>query len=100
MGIPLVRTEDLLVRNREVLLKTIEGLQPVDVIFRRVSSPDLDPVSIPNLTGLGVPGLLHCVRAGTVRILNAPGSSVLNSRSLLPSLIARIPRRRRPIKDC
>ena len=84
MGIPLVQGGDLLVLDDAVYLKTVSGLQRVDVIYSRVSDQWLDPLAFRRDSLLGVPGLVHCIRKGTVAVVNAIGSQLADDRSLLP----------------
>lgn len=83
MGISIAQPGDLLVRESQVFLKTIRGLEPVDVIYRRVESSGLDPISVPGAGGWGVPGLINVWRKGKVSIVNAPGAGVADNRALL-----------------
>lgn len=83
MGISIAQPRDLLVRESRVFLKTIRGLERVDVIYRRVESSALDPIAMANLNMGGVPGLINVVRKGNVAIVNAPGAGVLDNRALL-----------------
>jgi len=83
MGISIAQPRDLLVRESRVFLKTIRGLEPVDVIYRRVESSSLDPIAVPNGFGMGVPGLINVVRKGNVAVVNAPGVGVTDNRGLL-----------------
>lgn len=83
MGIPLALPGDILVRDGRVHLKTIEGLMQIDVIYRRPSPAQLDPVCFATGGESGVPGLIQCVRRGTVRIANALGCEVADNRALL-----------------
>ena len=83
LGYTLAQGEDLLVRNACVWLKSIDGLQKVDVIVRRIDDDWCDPLELREDSQLGVPGLLHAIRAGNVQVLNAPGSSVLENHGFL-----------------
>ncbi len=83
MGISIAQPGDLLVRDSHVFLKTIRGLERVDVIYRRVESSALDPIAVPNARAKGVPGLINVWRKGNVAIVNAPGSGVTDNRTLL-----------------
>jgi uncharacterized circularly permuted ATP-grasp superfamily protein/uncharacterized alpha-E superfamily protein len=83
MGLPLARGDDLLVVDHCVHFKTIAGLQRVDVIYRRLNDAHIDPVVFPTQReAAGVPGLLQCIRAGTVALANGIGSGVADSRTL------------------
>ena len=89
MGIPLVRGGDLIVLNSRCYLKTIGGLEPIDVIYRRLDDAYIDPVAFRSDSSLGVPGLMTCVRKGTVTIANAIGTGLGDNRAiaaLLPRL--------------
>ena len=82
MGIPLVRGSDLIVLNSRCFLKTIGGLEPIDVIYRRMDDSFIDPVSFRADSQLGVPGLLTCIRKGTVTVCNAAGTGLGDNRAL------------------
>jgi len=84
MGIPLVQGGDLLVLNDAVYLKTVSGLQRVEVIYSRISDLWLDPLAFRRDSLLGVPGLVHCIRRGSVAFVNFIGSQVADDRALLP----------------
>ena len=88
----LVEPGDLSVRNGSVFLKTLKGLQPVDVLLRRVPGRGLDPLELDG-GGAGVPGLLDAARHGTVKIVNEPGSGLAEAPGLaafLPALARRL----------
>lgn len=84
MGIPLVQGSDLLVLNDRVYLKTVTGLERVEVIYSRISDTWLDPLVFHRESLLGVPGLVQCIRQGTVSVINAVGSQLADDRALLP----------------
>lgn len=83
LGYTLAQGDDLLVRNGSVWLKSIDGLQKVDVIIRRIDDDWCDPLELREDSRLGVPGLLQAIRLGNVQVLNPPGSSVLESHAFL-----------------
>lgn len=84
MGIPLVQGGDLLVHNDQVYLKTVSGLERVHAIYNRIADQWLDPLAFRRDSRLGVPGLVHCIRKGTVAVINAVGSQLVDDRALLP----------------
>jgi uncharacterized circularly permuted ATP-grasp superfamily protein/uncharacterized alpha-E superfamily protein len=88
LGLNLVEGNDLTVRDRRVYLKTLDGLEPVDVLIKRLDDQWLDPLSLRSDSALGVPGLMQAVRAGHVLLANAPGSAPLESSALLGFLPA------------
>lgn len=86
LGFTLVQGDDLMVRDSRVWLKSLEGLQPVDVILRRVDDSFCDPLELRSDSRLGVAGLLEAVRRNNVAIANPLGSSVLEDPALLAFL--------------
>ena len=43
MGIELVTGDDLLVRGTQLYMRTVQGLHPVDVLYRRLDDDFIDP---------------------------------------------------------
>jgi uncharacterized circularly permuted ATP-grasp superfamily protein/uncharacterized alpha-E superfamily protein len=86
LGITLVQSADLTVRNDFVYLKTLEGLIRVDVIYRRVDGVYCDSLELLEESALGVAGLVEVARAGNVAILNMPGSAVAETPAFTPFL--------------
>ena len=86
LGFMLVEGGDLTVRDEAVFLKTVEGLQPVDVVLRRMDDGFCDPLELRGDSSLGVAGLVQAVRAGRVAVANALGSGVLETPAILPFL--------------
>src|SRR5258708_2218550 len=83
MGLPLAQGDDLLVLDNHVYFKTVAGLERVDVIYRRLNDRHIDPVVFStDRDTAGIPGLIQCVRRGTVAIANAIGSGLAESRAL------------------
>ncbi len=88
LGLTLAEGSDLTVRDQKVYLRTLRGLEPVHVLFKRLDDAFLDPLELRADSTLGVPGLLQAVRAGNVVMANAPGSGFLESPALLGFLPA------------
>ena len=86
LGLTLVEGADLTVRDRRVYLKTVEGLQTVDVILRRVDDSFCDPLELRGDSLLGVAGLVDAIRAGNVVVANALGSGVIETAAIMPFL--------------
>ena len=86
LGFTLAEGADLTVRDRKVFLKTVEGLQPVDVILRRVDDSYCDPLELRGDSFLGIAGLVDAVGAGNVRVVNALGSGAIESAAIMPFL--------------
>jgi len=79
LGYPLVETADLTVRDDHVFIKTITGLQVVDVIVRLIDDDEIDPLILGNRSNHGVPGIVEVARRGGVRVLNPMGAGVLDN---------------------
>ena len=88
LGLALVEGSDLTVRDQRLYLKTLQGLEPVHGILKRLDDEFLDPLELRSDSRLGVPGLLQAIRAGNVLVANAPGSAFLESTALLGFLPA------------
>ncbi len=88
LNLTLVEGADLTVRDRRVFLKTVEGLQQVDVILRRVDDWFCDPLELRGDSVLGVAGLVDAICAGNVKIANALGSGVIETAAIMPFLPA------------
>ena len=86
LGLTLVQAEDLTVRNARVCLKTLGGLQPVDVVLRRLQDDACDPLEIRTDRSVGVPGFLEAARAGNVAVANPLGSAIVQSPAFIPFL--------------
>jgi uncharacterized circularly permuted ATP-grasp superfamily protein len=80
MGIQIVEGRDLLVRNKHVFMRTTKGLQPVDVIYRRIDDDFLDPKVFRKDSVLGVPGIVDAYRAGNVSLANSIGTGVADDK--------------------
>jgi uncharacterized circularly permuted ATP-grasp superfamily protein/uncharacterized alpha-E superfamily protein len=86
LGFTLVEGADMTVRDRHVYLKTVGGLEQVDVILRRVDDGFCDPLELRSESLLGVPGLVDAVVAGNVKVANALGSGLIESAAIMPFL--------------
>lgn len=84
LGYPVVESADLTVRDNRVFLKTLEGLERVDVVLRRIASDTSDPLELRSLPGTGIAGLLQAARSGNVLMANAIGAGITSSEALLP----------------
>ena len=83
MGFTLAQGDDLVARDGYVWIKTVEGLEKVDVILRRVDDSYCDPLELREDSHLGIPGLLEVVRSGNVSVANPLGSSILENTGLM-----------------
>jgi uncharacterized circularly permuted ATP-grasp superfamily protein/uncharacterized alpha-E superfamily protein len=82
LGLPLVEGGDLTVRGERLFLKTVEGLEPVHGLLRRLDDDWCDPLELRPDSALGVPGLLQAARSGHVVMANALGSAFLETPAI------------------
>lgn len=86
LGFTLAEGGDLTVRDQRLYLKQLDGLVPVDVVWRRLDDDFCDPLELRGDSFLGVPGLVQAVRAGNVVVANALGSGLAECAAMLPYL--------------
>ena len=82
MGVELVEGRDLVVLDDYVYMRTTQGIQRVDVIYRRIDDMFLDPETFRADSMLGVPGLMRAYRAGHVALANAPGTGIADDKAV------------------
>jgi uncharacterized circularly permuted ATP-grasp superfamily protein len=80
MGIDLVEGRDLVVKDGFVYMRTTNGFQRIDVIYRRIDDDFIDPQAFRPDSMLGVPGLMEAYRGGRVALANAPGTGVADDK--------------------
>jgi uncharacterized circularly permuted ATP-grasp superfamily protein len=84
MGVELVEGKDLFLDDGLVYMRTTQGPQRVDVIYRRIDDDFLDPLVFKAGSNLGVPGLMSAYRAGRVTVANAVGTGIADDKSTYP----------------
>lgn len=82
MGAELVEGRDLVVKEDNVYMITTNGLQRVDVIYRRVDDDFIDPEVFNKTSLLGTPGLFRAYLKGNVVLVNAPGTGVVDDKAV------------------
>jgi len=91
MGCELVEGRDLVVGEDDyVYMRTVRGLQRVDVIYRRIDDLFMDPEAFRPDSALGVRGLMRAWKAGKVALANAPGAGVADDKvvyAFVPEII-------------
>lgn len=93
LGLPLVEGGDLTVRDDRLFLKTVQGLEPIHGLLRRLDDDYCDPLELRADSTLGVPGLLQVIRANNVVVANALGAGFLESpavQGFLPAVAQRL----------
>jgi uncharacterized circularly permuted ATP-grasp superfamily protein len=82
LGVELVEGSDLIVKNDEVFMRTTEGLQRIDVLYRRVDDDFLDPLTFRPDSALGVPGIMSAYKAGNITLANAVGTGIADDKAI------------------
>nr|WP_307158510.1 circularly permuted type 2 ATP-grasp protein [Rhizobium paknamense] len=86
LGIMLLEGEDLTVVGGKVMVRTVAGLKPVSVLWRRLDASFADPLELNQMSHIGTPGMVQALRNGAVSFVNALGSGILETRALLAFL--------------
>jgi uncharacterized circularly permuted ATP-grasp superfamily protein len=85
LGYHLVEGADLVMREGRLWLRALDGLEPIDVVYRRVEDALLDPLEHGHQGGgSGVPGIVWGARSGHLALANAYGSGLAEARELRP----------------
>lgn len=86
LGMMLLEGEDIVVENGEAMVRTIEGLRPLGMLWRRIDASFADPLEFNARSQIGTPGLMEAVRMGHLAMANALGSGVLEMRAMMAFL--------------
>jgi uncharacterized circularly permuted ATP-grasp superfamily protein len=90
MGVEIVEGRDLVVEKDRVFMKTIDGLQQVDVLYRRIDDDFIDPEAFRPDSVLGVRGLMRAYRSGNLGLVNSIGTGVADDKviyAFVPKMI-------------
>jgi uncharacterized circularly permuted ATP-grasp superfamily protein/uncharacterized alpha-E superfamily protein len=79
LGFTLIEGEDLVVIDGQLMIRTISGPKPVAVLWRRLPAALADPLELDENSMIGTPGLMEAMRAGSVTMVNALGSGILET---------------------
>ncbi|TNM63092.1 circularly permuted type 2 ATP-grasp protein [Aliirhizobium smilacinae] len=83
LGFMLLEGEDLTVVNNRVMVRTVAGLKPVGVLWRRLDASYADPLELDQNSHIGTPAMVQALRSGSLTLVNALGSGILETRALL-----------------
>jgi uncharacterized circularly permuted ATP-grasp superfamily protein/uncharacterized alpha-E superfamily protein len=86
LGFMLLEGEDLTVVGGKVMVRTVAGLKPVGVLWRRLDASFADPLELNQNSHIGTPGIVEALRSGSVSIVNALGAGVVETRAMLAFL--------------
>lgn len=86
LGFTLVQGDDLSVHDGRLMVRTVSGPRPIEVLWRRLDSTYADPLELDPASRIGTPGMISALRAGGATLVNALGSGVLETRALMAFL--------------
>lgn len=87
LGLHLVEAGDVVMRGGRLWLRVLDGLEPIDVVYRRVVDAALDPLDPGHRGGgAGVPGIVWGARSNGVTLANAYGTGLLEAARVAPLL--------------
>lgn len=82
LGLMLLEGEDLAVQDGQVMVRTVAGLKPVSVLWRRMDASFVDPLELRYDSHIGTPGMVEALRTGSISMINALGTGILETRAL------------------
>ncbi|HEV7346126.1 MAG TPA: circularly permuted type 2 ATP-grasp protein [Devosia sp.] len=82
LGLMLLEGEDLVVEDGRVMVRTVAGLKPVSVLWRRVDASFVDPLELRYDSRIGTAGMVEALRHGSISMINALGTGLLETRAL------------------
>ncbi len=82
LGFMLLEGEDLVVDQGQVMVRTVSGLKPISVLWRRLDANFADPLELRTDSRIGTPGMVDALRSGSISIVNALGTGILETRAL------------------
>ncbi|MFK8024795.1 MAG: circularly permuted type 2 ATP-grasp protein [Ilumatobacter sp.] len=83
LGFNLVEGPDLVVREGQLWLQTLGGLDRVDVLHRRIVDRQLDPLETNTYGAAGIPAVLLADDAGSLTMANAHGTGLIEDAALV-----------------
>ncbi len=86
LGFMLVQGDDLVVEDGRLMVRTVSGLRPMDMLWRRMDGDYVDPLELNPASRIGTPGMVSALRHGGLTMLNAVGSGVLEARAMMAFL--------------
>ena len=82
----LLEGEDLTVQDGQVMVRTVRGLEPLGLLWRRIDGEFADPLELNEGSQIGTPGLIGALRRGNLSLINALGSGVVEARAFMAFL--------------
>lgn len=82
LGLMLLEGEDMVVEDGNVMVRTVAGLKPVSVLWRRMDASFVDPLELRYDSRIGTPGMVEALRNRSISMINALGTGILETRAL------------------
>ena len=82
MGVELVEGNDLRIVDGRLAMRTTQGYQAIDVLYRRIDDDFIDPLNFNPESQLGVPGIMDVYRSGRLTLANAPGTGIADDKAI------------------
>jgi uncharacterized circularly permuted ATP-grasp superfamily protein/uncharacterized alpha-E superfamily protein len=82
LGLMLLEGEDLVIDDGRVMVRTVAGLKPVSVLWRRMDASFVDPLELRYDSRIGTPGMVEALRNSSISMINALGTGLLETRAL------------------
>lgn len=86
LGMTLLEGEDLIVRDGQAMVRTVNGLEPLGLLWRRIDSEFADPLELAEGSRIGTPGLIEALRQRNLSLVNALGSGLIEARAFMAFL--------------
>ncbi|MTH65174.1 circularly permuted type 2 ATP-grasp protein [Paracoccus shanxieyensis] len=86
LGFMLVQGDDLVAHDGRLMVRTVAGLQPLDILWRRMDGEYVDPLELAPNSHIGTPGMVSALRRGGLMMVNSLGSGVLEARAMMAFL--------------
>jgi len=80
MGVELVEGRDLVVADNRLYMRTTNGFERIDSLYRRLDDDFIDPLAFNPDSLLGVPGIFDLYRKGRVALINSPGTGIADDK--------------------
>ena len=90
MGVELIEGHDVKIIDGRIAMRTTEGYQKIDILYRRIDDEFIDPLTFNPKSLLGIPGLIDIYKSGALTLANAPGAGVADDKaiySFMPEII-------------
>lgn len=86
LGFLLLEASEMTLSQGRLSVQTINGPEPLNVVWRRLDSRSADPLELDETSVVGTPGMVSALRSGALTMANCLGSGVLETRALLAFL--------------